>query len=63
MRKKRNCFILLLMFLMFLMSGCTQKGECDGCGQYEELHEYTTKSGSTRQYCDYCFEMAKFVGE
>ena len=53
----------MVKFLMFLMSGCTQKGECDGCGQYEELHEYTTKSGSTRQYCDYCYEMAKFVGE
>ena len=61
--KKRVMMLGVLMIMMLSIVGCSKTGECDGCGQYEELHEYTTKSGSTRQYCDYCYEMAKFVGE
>lgn len=55
--------ILLMVSVLLSIVSCAQKGECDGCGQYEELQEYTTRSGSTRLYCDYCYDMAKFVGE
>ena len=48
---------------MFAMCGCAKKGECDECGQYEELNKYVTGDGDVHYYCDTCYNMEKNFGE
>jgi len=62
---KRNMVILvcLLIVSVFSLAGCSSKGECDECGQYEELKEYKSRYGDkTYNLCEDCYELAKFVG-
>lgn len=61
--KKRVMMLGVLMIMMLSIVGCSKTGECDGCGQNEKLNEYVTTSGTTRYYCDYCYDMAKFTRE
>ena len=62
---KRNMVILvcLLMAWVFSLVGCSSKGECDECGQYEELTKYEGKTvDKTYHLCDDCYKLAKLVG-
>ena len=61
--KKRIAILGVLLIMMLSIVGCTKTGECDGCRQNEKLNEYVTSSGTTRYYCDYCYNMAKLAGE
>lgn len=61
--KKKSVLACILLFMLFTITGCEKTGECDGCGQNEKLNEYVTRNNTTRYYCDYCYNMAKLIGE
>lgn len=61
--KKNMVLICIVILVIAFMCGCAQKGECDECGQYEELNKYVTNDGNVRYYCDTCHDMAKIFGE
>lgn len=61
--KKNMVLICIVILVIAFMCGCAKKGECDECGQYEELKEYITDDGDTRYYCDTCYDLAKLFGE
>ncbi len=47
-------------FIMFCLAGCSKKGECEECGQYESLKKYVTENGDENWYCEDCYRLAKF---
>lgn len=65
MNFKRLAVVLILCLVLFIgivAVGCATEGVCDSCGQTDTLNTYKNSSGQTRQYCDFCYNMAKLTG-
>jgi len=61
-RKKDGIIPVILIFaVVLLLVGCSTKGECEDCGQYEKLTKYTYSSGSSVNVCDDCYQYEKFM--
>ena len=55
--RKRIILLITIMSTVFLL-GCAKTGECDGCGQKEELKKYSSDS-ETMNLCDDCYRLEK----
>ena len=53
--------IVLLLAMVFCLSGCGKKGECESCGQVEKLTKFVDPYDDTYWLCDDCYRLAKFI--
>jgi len=53
---------VLLATALLLLAGCSTKGECEECRQYEKLIKYESPDNGTYHLCDDCYKMAKLFG-
>jgi len=58
-KKRFLTIVLAIITMMACLAGCSKKGECEECGQYESLKKYVTDNGDERWYCDDCYRLAK----
>lgn len=63
-RNKRKLTIFIALLLVCVnIAGCTHKGKCEECGQYEELNKYVSQyDGEVHWFCNDCYRIAKIIG-
>ncbi len=61
-RIKKLVAILVAVFMLVTLSGCAKHGECESCGQNEELREYVDEDGDSYWLCEDCYHLAKLFG-
>jgi len=53
--------ITIVIIAIVALKGCSIKGTCDTCGQYENLTKYTYSGGYTLNLCDDCYRYEKLL--